>query len=106
METFERLLTIFGKVRLADRRDGSGEESRLPLLVGCLALRSLLPLLLFNLGLQGGSHVILPAYYGVCDTLPEFERLVGKLLLDWRYNLGDGVEWVKVDDEVLLLLKC
>jgi hypothetical protein len=48
----------------------------------------------------------LPAYYGVCDTLPEFERLVGKLLLDWRYNLGDGVEWVKVDDEVLLLLKC
>lgn len=106
METFECLLTIFGKVRLANRRDGSGEESWLPLLVGCLALRSLLPLLFFNLGLQGGSHAILPTYYGVCDTLPEFERLVGKLLLNRRYDLGDRVEWVEVDDEVLLLLKC
>jgi hypothetical protein len=40
---------------------------------------------------------------GVGDALPELERLVGKLLLHGRYNLGDGEEGVEVDDQVLLL---
>lgn len=43
------------------------------------------------------------AYYGICYALPEFQRLVGELLLDRRDNLGDGIERVEVDDEVLFL---
>ena len=73
METLERLFTILGQIWLADRRNGSCEESRLPLLVSCFAFRSLLSLLLFNLGLQVCSHAVLFAYYGLCDAIPEFE---------------------------------
>ena len=45
------------------------------------------------------------AYYGFCDTVPELEGLVGKLLVERWNDLGYGVERVEVDDEVLLLLR-
>lgn len=105
METLERLFTILGQVWPADGRDSSCEESWLPLLICFLAFRSLLPLLLFNLGLQVGSHAVLFAHYGLCHAIPEFERFVGKLLFDRGYNLGHRVERIEIDDEVLFLLK-
>lgn len=106
MESLQRLFPILGEIWLANGRDGASEESRLPLPIGCLALRGLLPLLLFNLGLQVGSDTVLLAYYGIRHAIPEFEGLVGKLLVDGWDNLGYGVERGKVNDQVLLLLEC
>jgi hypothetical protein len=52
VQTLESFFTVLGKVWSANRRDCSGEESWLPLLLSCLSLRGLLPLLLLDLGLE------------------------------------------------------
>lgn len=105
METLEHLFAILGEIWPADRRNGSCEESRLPLLVCFFAFRSLLPLLLFDLGLQIGSQAVLFAYYSVCYAIPELERLVGKLLFHRGYDFRHRIERVEIDDEVLFLRK-
>jgi hypothetical protein len=98
VQTLESFLTVLGKVWSADRRDCPSEESWLPLLLCCLSLRGLLPLLLLDLGLEVCRQSILLAYYGICNTVPEFERLIGKLLVEWWDDFSYRVEWVEVDD--------
>jgi hypothetical protein len=60
-------------------------------------------LLLFNLRLQICRERVLSAYYGIGDAVPELQGFVWQLFLEWRYNLGDGVQRVEVDDQDLLL---
>ena len=106
VETFERFLAVLGEIWPPDGRDGPREEPWLPLLVGFLPLGGLSPLCLFDFGLEVGCDSILLAYYCVCDAVPEFERFVGELLLERRYDFRDGVERIEVDDGDLLLLTC
>jgi len=44
----------------------------------------------------------LPADNGFGDTVPEFARLVGQLLLWRRDDLLDGEQWVDVDEQNLV----
>jgi hypothetical protein len=55
-------------------------------------------LLLLDLGLEVCRQSILLAYYGICNTVPEFERLIRKLLVEWWNDFSYRVEWVEVDD--------
>lgn len=104
VQTLERFLAVLGEVWPTDRCDCAGEKSWLPLFLRRLSLCSLLPLLLFYFCLEVRRQSILLAYYGIRDTVPELEGLIGKLLLERWDDLGYGVKRVEVDDEVLLLL--
>lgn len=61
-------------------------------------------MLLFDLSLEVGGKRILSAYYGLRNGIPELERFIGQLLLKWWDNLGDRVQGIEVDNQVLLLL--
>ena len=103
MQPLQCNLSVLGQIWSADRCDCAGEEARLPLLVRFLALRCLCSLFVFDLSLECCGLVVLSPDYGVGDTLPELEGLVGELLLHGRDDLGHREERVEVDDEVLLL---
>jgi hypothetical protein len=105
MQSLERCFAVGGKIWPAHGCYGAGEESWFPLLVSSLSLGSLLSLLLLDIRLEVRCMRVLSSDYGLCDFVPEFERLVGKLLLERRNNLRDGIERVEVDDQVLLLLR-
>jgi hypothetical protein len=106
VQTLERLLAVLGEVWPTNRRNCSGEESWLPLLIRLFSLSGLAPLRLFDLGLEIGGDTKLFAHYSICDAVPELERLVRELLFEGWYDLRDGVERVEVDDGNLLLLTC
>jgi hypothetical protein len=103
MEAFQSLFTVLCKIWSTGGRDGPGEKSWFPLCVGGLSFCGFRSLLLLDLGLEVGRKSILSAYYSSRDIVPELEGFVGKLFLERRYNLGDWIERIEIDDKVLLL---
>lgn len=103
VKALEHFLAILSQVGPTNRCYCSSEEPWFPLRLGSLPFGSLRALLLLDLRLQIRCETILPAYYGIGDFVPELQRFVRQLLFERRHYLGDWVEWVEIDDEVLLL---
>jgi hypothetical protein len=102
LETDEDLFTLFGELGVAGRSGGAGEEARRPFDISGLPISRFLTLTLLKLLFLCRGFGVLPADDGLGDTVPEFTRLVGQLLLGRRDNLLDGEQRVDVDEKGLV----
>jgi len=102
LETDEDLFTLVSELGVAGRSSGASEEARRPFDVSGLPISRFLTLTLLKLLFFCSGFGVLPADNGFGDTVPEFARLVGQLLLWRRDDLLDGEQWVDVDEQNLV----
>lgn len=105
-QLLQRSSALVREVRAASRARSAGEEARIPLGTGGLALGSLLALAFLELLLERRRERILLGEDGVGDLAPETPRFVGQLLLFRRADFGHGRQGRYVDEEVLVLFTC
>jgi hypothetical protein len=99
LKTDEDLLTLVSELREASWSGGASEEARRPFGVSGLPISRFLTLTLLKLLFLCGGLSILPAENGFCNTVPEFARLVGQLLLRGRDDLLYREQRVDVDEQ-------
>jgi len=102
LETDEDLFTLISELGVTGRSSGASKEARRPFDVSGLPISRFLTLTLLKLLFLSSGFGVLPADNGFGDTVPEFTRLVGQLLLSRRDDLLDGEQWVDVDEQNLV----
>ena len=102
LKTNEDFLALISELRDASRSSGTSEEARRPFGISGFPISRFLTLTLLKLLFLCGGFGILPAENGFCNTVPEFARLVGQLLLGGRDDLLYREQRVDVDEENLV----
>jgi hypothetical protein len=98
----EDLLTLVSELGEASRSGCASEEAGRPFDISGLPISRFLTLTLLKLLFLCRGLGVLPAENGFGNTVPEFTRLVGQLLVGRRDNLLDREQRVDVDEENLV----